>query len=54
MALTGRAALLAAFGVLVVFVAPLGGAMVLIVLAALALLTVVDVALAASPRAIEF
>jgi len=54
MALTVRAALLAAFGVLVVFVAPLGGAMVLIVLAALALLTVVDVALAASPRAIEF
>ncbi len=53
MALTGRAVLLAAIGVLVVFVAPLGGAMVLIVLAALAVLTVVDVTLAASPRAIE-
>jgi uncharacterized protein (DUF58 family) len=50
MALTARAALLAAAGVLVVFVAPLGGATVGYVAAVVALVVVVDVIAAASPR----
>ena len=51
MALTGRAALLALAGVLLVFAAPMDGAMVGYVAAALAVAVAVDVALAASPRA---
>jgi uncharacterized protein (DUF58 family) len=52
MALTGRAALAALAGVLVVLLAPLGGRMILVVLALLALGVAVDLLLAASPRAI--
>lgn len=54
MALTGRAALAAAIGVLIVFALPLGGATVLVVVGALVVLVLLDVALAASPRAISF
>ncbi|HEX3824973.1 MAG TPA: DUF58 domain-containing protein [Mycobacteriales bacterium] len=52
MTLTGRTVLVAAFGVLVVFVAPLGGAMVIVVVAGLVLAVVADLALAGSPRAL--
>ncbi|MBV9293317.1 MAG: DUF58 domain-containing protein [Frankiales bacterium] len=52
MALTSRAALLAAAGIIVVFVAPLGGVMVGLVAAAIAAAAVVDLALAGSPRAV--
>ena len=52
MALTGRVALVALAGVVLVLLAPLGGAMVLILLAALTIGIVVDLALAASPRSI--
>jgi uncharacterized protein (DUF58 family) len=51
LALTGRAALLALAGVLLVFAAPLDGAMVGYAAAALALVVLLDVSLAASPRA---
>ncbi len=51
MALTGRAVAAAAAGALVVFVAPLGGAMVGYVAAALAVAVAADLALAATPRA---
>jgi uncharacterized protein (DUF58 family) len=54
MALTGRAALVAAIGVLVVFALPLGGGTVLAIVCLLVGLVTVDVALAASPRAITF
>jgi uncharacterized protein (DUF58 family) len=54
MALTGRAALFALIGVLIVFVVPLGGVTVLVVGGVLAILVVTDVALAASPRAVSF
>jgi uncharacterized protein (DUF58 family) len=54
MTLTGRAALAAAVGIVVVFVAPLGGATVVGVVAALLVLVAVDVAFAASPRLLEF
>ena len=53
MALTGRAALLAFLGTAVVVVVPAGGASVAVLLLALAVLVAVDVALAASPRAVE-
>jgi uncharacterized protein (DUF58 family) len=49
MALTGRAVAAGAVGVAVVFVVPLGGWTVLLVVVALAALTAVDLALAASP-----
>jgi uncharacterized protein (DUF58 family) len=52
MALTGRAALAAAVGVLLVLVEPRGGSMVLIVMAVLAAAVAFDVDLAASPRAL--
>ncbi|HET6817189.1 MAG TPA: DUF58 domain-containing protein [Mycobacteriales bacterium] len=52
MALTGRAALAALCGVVIVLLAPLGGRMVLIVLALLLIGIVADLVLAASPRAI--
>ena len=52
MALTGRAAVVALAGVVVVLLAPLGGAMVVLVLAVLLLGVAVDLSLAASPRAI--
>lgn len=52
MALTARTAIFAAIGVVVVALAPLGGAMVGYVVAVLAALVVADVALAASPRAL--
>lgn len=52
MALTGRAAVLAFAGVVVVFVAPLGGATVAYVAAALVLAALTDIAFAASPRAV--
>ncbi|MDQ1706137.1 MAG: hypothetical protein QOF18_2503, partial [Frankiaceae bacterium] len=51
MALTARAALLALAGVLLVFAAPLGGAMVGYVAAAVTVVVLLDVMLAASPRA---
>jgi uncharacterized protein (DUF58 family) len=55
MTLTGRAALAAAVGILVVFVVPLsGGLMVVILAVALVLGVGVDLGLAASPRAISF
>jgi uncharacterized protein (DUF58 family) len=53
MALTARAALLGLAGLLLVFAAPLDGAMVGYVAAAVVLVVVVDLALAASPRAAE-
>jgi uncharacterized protein (DUF58 family) len=53
MALTGRAALVAALGVAIVFVAPLGGATVLAVVVLLVVLVMVDVLLAASPRVVS-
>jgi uncharacterized protein (DUF58 family) len=49
MALTGRAVIAAVVGVAVVFVAPLGGFTVLLVVLLLAALAAVDLALAASP-----
>jgi uncharacterized protein (DUF58 family) len=49
MALTGRAVVAGAVGVAVVFVVPLGGWTVLLVVVALAALAAVDLALAASP-----
>jgi uncharacterized protein (DUF58 family) len=49
-ALTGRAVLVAALGIVVVFAVPLGGATVLAILAALAVLVLIDIGLAASPR----
>src|SRR3954451_3215900 len=52
MALTGRAALVALAGVVVVLLAPMDGVMVLIVLALVVAGAAVDLALAASPRAI--
>ena len=52
MALTGRAALVALAGVIVVLLAPLAGVMVVLVLAVLLLGVAVDLLLAASPRAI--
>ena len=52
MALTGRAALVALAGVVVVLLWPAGGRTVLVVLAVLAATVIVDVLLAASPRAI--
>jgi uncharacterized protein (DUF58 family) len=52
MALTGRAALVALAGVIVVLLAPLGGTMVLLVLATLFVGVVVDLFFAASPRAL--
>jgi uncharacterized protein (DUF58 family) len=52
MALTGRAALAAAAGVVVVFLLPLAGATVLAVAAALVVLVLVDLVLAASPRSL--
>src|SRR3954453_18083914 len=52
MALTGRAALVALAGVVVVLLAPLGGLMVLLVLLAICIGIVVDLALAASPRSL--
>src|SRR5580698_4697567 len=54
MTLTGRTTIAAAIGVLVVFVAPLGGAMVLVVLAVVLLLIATDLLLAASPRSLGF
>jgi uncharacterized protein (DUF58 family) len=54
MALTGRAALVAGAGVLVVFVVPLGGLMVVLVLAVLLVAIGIDLAAAASPRALSF
>jgi uncharacterized protein (DUF58 family) len=54
LALTGRAALVAAVGVLVVFLLPLGGGTVLILAFLLVLLVIADVALAASPRSLTF
>jgi uncharacterized protein (DUF58 family) len=51
LALTARAALLALAGVLLVFAAPLGGAMVGYVAAAVTVVVLLDVMLAASPRA---
>jgi uncharacterized protein (DUF58 family) len=53
MALTGRAAALAFGAVVVVFLAPLGGRMVLVAAAGLALVVVTDLVLAASPRSVE-
>src|SRR4051794_7862312 len=53
MALTGRAALVALAGVVVVLLAPLGGVTVLLLLVGLAVGVSVDLALAASPRAIS-
>src|SRR3954452_2108915 len=52
MALTGRAALVALAGVLLVLLAPLGGATVLLLLIILAVGVCVDLALAVSPRAV--
>src|SRR5689334_23181589 len=52
MALTGRAALLALAGAVVVLLVPAGGATVGLVAAVIAGCVVVDVALAASPRAV--
>ncbi|HTW18907.1 MAG TPA: DUF58 domain-containing protein, partial [Mycobacteriales bacterium] len=54
MALTGRAAFLAALGVLVVFVVPARGWSVLIVTVAIIAAVMLDVMLAASPRALGF
>lgn len=54
MALTGRAALVAGAGVLMVFVVPLGGLTVLVVLALLLIAIGFDIATAASPRALSF
>lgn len=54
MTLTGRAAIVAAVGVLVVFVMPAGGTTVLGVLAVLVVLVAIDVAFAASPRSVQF
>jgi uncharacterized protein (DUF58 family) len=51
LALTARAALLALAGVLLVFAAPLGGAMVGYVAVVVAAVVLLDVVLAASPRA---
>jgi len=53
MTLTGRAALAAAVGTVIVFVLPLGGVMVLAVAGVLLVLVAVDVALAASPRSLQ-
>src|SRR4051794_990805 len=52
MALTGRAVLVALAGVLLVLLAPLDGATVLLLLALVAVGVCVDLALAASPRAL--
>jgi uncharacterized protein (DUF58 family) len=52
--LTGRAALAAALGVLVVFVVPLDGGTILLIALALAIAVGVDLALAASPRSVGF
>src|SRR3954470_10869244 len=52
MALTGRAALVALAGVLLVLLAPLGGATVLLLLIVLAIGVCVDLVLAVSPRAV--
>lgn len=52
MALTGRAALVALLGALVVFVEPLDGAMVGVVAVAIALAVTVDMVTAASPRSL--
>lgn len=52
MALTGRAIWLATAGIVVVFVVPLGGWMVAAVAGGLLVAVVVDVVLAASPRAV--
>jgi uncharacterized protein (DUF58 family) len=54
MTLTGRAAIVAAFGVLVVFVLPLDGVTVLAVLALVVVAVVIDLVLAASPRSLGF
>jgi uncharacterized protein (DUF58 family) len=54
MTLTGRTAVAAAIGIVVVFVVPLGGATVLAVLTVLIVAVAIDVALAASPRAVSF
>lgn len=53
MALTGRTVLAALAGVLVVLLLPLGGAMVGYVAAALVVACVIDLSLAASPRAVS-
>jgi uncharacterized protein (DUF58 family) len=53
-ALTGRAALLAAVGILVVFVVPLGGLTVAAIAVLLVILIALDLALAASPRTLTF
>jgi uncharacterized protein (DUF58 family) len=53
MALTGRAALIAAAGVVIVFLLPLGGGTVGVVVAALVVLVVLDVVLAVSPRSLH-
>jgi uncharacterized protein (DUF58 family) len=50
MTLTGRAVAVAGVGVAVVFVSPLGGVTVLLVVMVLAALVIVDVGFAASPR----
>src|SRR4051812_50035475 len=52
MALTARAALVALAGVLLVLLAPLDGAMVLLLLTVLAVGVCVDLALAVSPQAV--
>jgi uncharacterized protein (DUF58 family) len=54
MTLTGRAALVAALGILVVFVLPLDGGMVLLLAVALIVAVGIDIALAASPRRLGF
>jgi uncharacterized protein (DUF58 family) len=53
MTLTGRTALVAGLGILLVFAVPLDGGMVLLVLLALVAGVLVDLARAASPRALQ-